>query len=296
MISISHDLSNKIPKEHVTIIRQVVQVADSEYSRLFIVGAQARDLILQHAYGLPIHRATNDIDFGIVVENWVEFTKVREKLIASEKFKAHKIMKQRLVHESSLLIDLVPFGDLEDPIGQIAWPPDFSIVMSTIGFREAYDNSIVVRIAEDLTVKVASLAGLALLKIVAWDDRRFERDAQDLGLIMRRYMDAGNADRVYTEVGDCIDLLNDQFDYDKVSARILGRDLSVLLTDASRPILDRALLREVRKGGAEDLAIAMIRNNANYHGDYDVALEMLAELSVGVSERTASNSLRLRDG
>lgn len=34
----------------------------------------------------------------------------------------------------------------------------------------------------DLVVKVASLAGMALLKIVAWSDRRFERDAQDFGL------------------------------------------------------------------------------------------------------------------
>jgi predicted nucleotidyltransferase len=44
--------------------------------------------------------------------------------------------------------------------------------MGTIGFREAYDNSIEVSIDGDLIVKVASLAGLALMKIVAWDDRR----------------------------------------------------------------------------------------------------------------------------
>jgi predicted nucleotidyltransferase len=47
--------------------------------------------------------------------------------------------------------------------------------MSTVGFREAYDSSIEVRMAADLIVRVASLAGLALMKIVAWDDRRFDR-------------------------------------------------------------------------------------------------------------------------
>ena len=99
-------------------------------------------------------------------------------------------MKQRLDHESGLLIDLVPFGDLEEVSGQISWPPDFSIVMSTVGFREAYNNSEEVRIADDLIVRVVSLAGLALMKIVAWDERRFERDAEDLGLIMRHYLDA----------------------------------------------------------------------------------------------------------
>ena len=53
-----------------------------------------------------------------------------------------------------LLIDLVPFGGLEEVRGQISWPPDFSIVMSTVGFREAYDNSIEVRIANHLIVKL----------------------------------------------------------------------------------------------------------------------------------------------
>lgn len=285
MGNISHDLSNKLPQEQVNIIREVKQVSDSEDLNLFIVGAQARDLILQHAYGLPVHRRTNDIDFGIVVEDWDEFTKLKDKLIASEKFEPHRTMKHRLVHKSGLLIDLVPFGALEDPVGQIAWPPDFAIVMSTIGFREAYDNSIEVRIAEDLTVNVASLAGLALLKLIAWDDRRFERDAQDLGLMMRHYLDAGNADRVYTEQGDCVDLLNDEFDYDKVSARILGRDVGLLLSKASRPILEQVLSDVENQAGADALASAMIKGNANYHGDFDIAMEMLTELRTGVSER-----------
>ena len=86
--------------------------------------------------------------------------------------------------------------------------------MTTVGFREAYDNSIDVRISDDLTVKVASLAGLALMKITAWDDRRFERDAQDLGLILKDYLDARNQDRVFSEQGDCFELLNEDFDYD----------------------------------------------------------------------------------
>jgi predicted nucleotidyltransferase len=116
---------------------------------------------------------------------------------------------------------------------------------------------IEVRIADDLIVRVASLAGLALMKIVAWADRRFERDAQDLGLIMRHYLDAGNQDRIYSEQGDCIDLLDDEFDYDKASARILGRDLGRLLTDTSRPIVERAISAEAEQHGVDALATVM---------------------------------------
>jgi predicted nucleotidyltransferase len=284
MSNTSLDLSSKLPAEQVNIIREVVRAAESQRLRLFIVGAQARDLLLQYLYDLPIHRATNDIDFGIIVESWDEFTKLRDNLIVDKKFQPHRIMRQRLVHQSGLLIDLVPFGDLEDVSGQISWPPDFSIVMSTVGFREAYDHSIEVRITEDLIVRVASLPGLALMKIVAWDDRRFERDAQDLGLIMRHYLDAGNQDRVYSEQGDCFDLLNEEFDYEKASAHILGRDIGRLVTDINLPVLERVLPKGPDQGNLDALATVMIRNNANYYGDYDVALSMLTELRTGISE------------
>lgn len=285
MNDISLDLSNRIPAEQTAIIREVVSVAETHGVNLFVVGAQARDLSLQHAYGISAYRATNDIDFGVVVESWDEFTNLRDALIAGKDFQPHKAMRQRLIHQAGFLIDLVPFGGLEQTSGQIAWPPDFSIVMSTVGFREAYDNSINIRIAADLVVKVASLAGLALMKIVAWDDRRFERDAQDIGLIMKHYLDAGNQDRVYSEQGDCFDLLNEDFDYEKASARMLGRDVGRLLTASSRLIVKRILAETTDEAGATALATAMVRNNANYHGDLDVALSRVSFLNVGIAER-----------
>jgi predicted nucleotidyltransferase len=182
-----------------------------------------------------------------------------------------------------VIIDLLPFGNLEQAKGLIAWPPDFAVEMSTIGFPEAYASSIEVRLAEDLIVKVASLAGLALLKIVAWSDRRFERDAQDFGLIMRNYLDAGNRDRLYTDDGDCSDLLNDEnFDYDKASARILGRDIRKISSEDTRAVIGRALSQDETREGA--LSAVMVRNNANYHGNSDVSLAMLGALRLGLSE------------
>jgi predicted nucleotidyltransferase len=289
MSNISLDLSNKLPPDQVNIIRQVVLAAESEDLGLFIVGAQARDLLLQYVYDLPVHRATNDIDFGIIVETWEQFTRLRDALIANKSFQSHQTMSHRLIHESGLLVDLVPFGGLEEVSGQISWPPDFAIVMSTIGFREAYDHSIEVRIADDLTVRVASLAGLALMKIVAWADRRFERDAQDLSLLMRSYLDAGNQDRVYSEQGDCFDLLNEEFDYERVSARILGRDVGQLLTNTSRTIVERAFSDEADRFDVDALATVMTRNNATYYGNYDVALAMLEELRSGISDQKLIN-------
>jgi predicted nucleotidyltransferase len=285
MSNTSLDLSNKLPAQQVNIIIQVVRTAERHGLHIFIVGAQARDLLLQYVYDLPVHRATNDIDFGIIVESWDEFTRLRDSLIVTNKFHPHRSMKHRLVHESGLLIDLIPFGDVEEVAGQISWPPDFSIVMSTVGFREAYNNSVQVRIADNLMVRVASLAGLALMKIVAWDERRFERDAQDLALLMRHYLDAGNHDRLYSEEGDSFDLLDEEFDYEKASARILGRDVGRLLSQTTHPIVERVLSKADGRG-ADALAMAMVRNNSNDYRDYNVTLAMLAELRTGISERS----------
>jgi len=284
MTNVSLDLSSKVPKEEVDVIRRVVRTATNlGITNLFIIGAQARDLILQYAYDVPVHRATNDIDFGIVVETWEEFAHLRDNLIGNDGFHAYPHQQQRLIHQGGAIIDLVPFGNLERTKGLIAWPPDFAIEMSTVGFREAYASSINVRLANDLVVKVASLAGLALLKIVAWSNRRFERDAQDFGLIMRNYLDAGNSGRVYDVDGDCVDLLNEEFDYEMASARILGRDMSRILTEETHLVVERWLSEETNRQAQTFLA-ALVRNKGNYHGDSDIALKMLEELSQGLSD------------
>lgn len=86
MRNTSLDLSSKLPAEQVNIIREVVRAAESQRLRLFIVGAQARDLLLQYVYDLRIHRATDDIDFGIIVESWDEFAKLRDNLMSRRSF------------------------------------------------------------------------------------------------------------------------------------------------------------------------------------------------------------------
>jgi hypothetical protein len=103
----------------------------------------------------------------------------------------------------------------------------------------------------------------------------FERDADDLRLIMQHYLHADNQDRIYSEQADCSDLLNEEFDYERASARILGRDVGRLLTDTSQ-------LR------ANALAMAMIRKAGGYYGDSDSAIALLVKVQKGVSETRRS--------
>lgn len=52
----------------------------------------------------------------------------------------------------------MPFGEVEDGRGRITWPPEHEIVMNALGFEEAFEHAVRVRVAEDLKVRVSSLA------------------------------------------------------------------------------------------------------------------------------------------
>ena len=60
------------------------------------------------------------------------------------------------------------------------------------GFAEALESAQPVELAEGLIVKVASLPGLAILKLFAWGDRRQRdaKDAVDLYTLLRSYGEA----------------------------------------------------------------------------------------------------------
>ncbi len=57
------------------------------------------------------------------------------------------------------------------------WPPDHDTSMRVLGFEDAYRNAQLVRLQSDpkLDVLVATPAGLATLKLIAWSDRPEER-------------------------------------------------------------------------------------------------------------------------
>ena len=117
--------------------------------------------------------------------------------------------------------------------------------MSIVGFQECYQHaiSVLVRVGPDLVVKVVSLAGLAILKLVSWDDsiERRGKDAADMFIIIKNYIAAGNMDRFFEEA----DILKEEdSDYDRSSARFLGREIARMASQATKAKLVGILDRE----------------------------------------------------
>ena len=214
----------------------------------FVVGATARDMVLWYGFGIRPGRATHDIDIGVSVSSWEQYDQLRNALTRTGHFQPEGDM-QRMSFEGRFKVDVLPFGQIVDENKKISWRPHGDAELNLLGFDEAYDNAISVRISSDpiVEIKIASAVGLVLLKIFAWDDRRpRSKDAIDLGILMRSYMQIGNEMRLFEEHDDLLN--SDNFDYDVAGAHILGRDLAQICEAETRlkvlSILDRELSTE----------------------------------------------------
>lgn len=227
-----------VEPELLELLRKVSAAAQTLRLEFFIAGALARDLILRHVYDKEPGRATRDVDLGILIQDWSELESLRQLLTQNACFTQRSNMLHRLDYHPeagySIPLDLLPFGGVAREDGTIAWPPGMDVIMSVAGFSEACRAAIPVFIRHDLTVQVASPAGLAILKLIAWEERRHEttKDATDLLLLARYYADAGNEDRLYDEATDL--LKKHRYDPVMAGAALLGRDMSTICTESTR--------------------------------------------------------------
>jgi len=226
MMNILLNIAGKIDPQTVSTIETVSRVIAALAIPYVIVGATARDLVLHYGHGADIQRATHDVDFAIEVPNWTAFEALRDRLCELG-FKTTRAY-HRLISPLDAVIDIVPFGEIEDKQATIAWPPTGETEMHVLGFQEACDNAEWVRIRDDpvLDVPVAGPAGMALLKIIAWIDRVRDsrrKDALDIAYLLSTYeLVPAVRDALY-EADNTEIMENYDWDIAQASAFLLGQ-------------------------------------------------------------------------
>lgn len=276
----SLDLSREINQATIDVYALLNEIANKLNISYVVVGATARDLVLHHGYGAPIRRATADIDFGMQVENWAVFEKVKGMMIENgyeETKHAH-----RLISPKKTIIDVVPFGSVEDHSSNIQWPPKGDFEMSVLGFQEAHDHAINVVLQQDplINVPVATPLGLALLKIVSWSERDVElkkKDAEDLAYLLETYEKIRSvADRAYEE-----DIM-EQYDWDitLACAHLLGRDSVAIASEKTR-----IRIAEILDNNLADKESSKLVTDMSGSSDFDEKFDRLAAYSKGFREK-----------
>jgi len=250
------DISNKIDDPIlIGLLACVTSVATELEIPFFVVGATARDLILRDGFGIEPGRATRDIDLGFSVSSWDQYAKLKDALAATGNFESIG-KEQRMAFQSMTMVDILPFGEIVDSDCKIKWQPHEDTELNLIGFDEAYANAILVIISSEpyLEVKIARAAGLVLLKIFAWNDRRpGSKDAIDLGILIRSYLLVGNEARLWDEHNDL--LQDENFDFEVAGAHILGRDLAHICQTNTRDKILEILDRELDTDGDLPLVV-----------------------------------------
>lgn len=250
-MTISLDVTNKLPEGLVEVYGRIQRVAIALDIPLLIIGATARDIIVVHGYNAAIERGTRDVDFGLEVPSWEHYQKMRDALIESG-FTAHPKKTHQLNTTDndglSWEIDLIPFGGVSDAHGQITWPPEHAFQMSVLGFDEAYKHAWDVLLNKEpaLRVKVASPAGILLLKLIAWTERGREyqgKDAIDIYYVIKHYSKIPDVfealyERDYMELQDYDDM--------KASAMVLADEVAAMAHGDTLNYIRQTLLNNER--------------------------------------------------
>ncbi len=286
MISTSKDISNKLAKPIVDALIDITIVAGNLNLPFFLVGASARDIVFSEIFEVRTNRATLDIDLGIRVDSWDDYGRLLAKLIENGKFFKTDKQVQRLKSKGDILVDVIPFGNLEHPAGTISWPPHNDIIMKTIGFEEGFRNSTRVTIAHepDVFLSVCTPASLAVMKLFAWQDRHLVngKDGIDLLFLLRKYINAGNENRLYTEDHDLHEV--EQFDFETASARLLGRDVRKISSPETLDAIMDILETETSEDSDLRLLADMIGKESHDERAGEMGLALLRQFKRGIQE------------
>jgi len=197
-------------------------------SEFYIIGATARDIIISGIHDHEVGRTTADLDIAIAIPDWSIFQEISSALIKIEGFHKSEKLQQRFYYKRDFKLDIVPFGEIAKADNKIYWPPEENFAMSVIGFTQVAKYTLEVEIDNKLTVNVASLPGIYLLKLAAWRDRNIEtnKDADDMAFIISVYLDI-NMERAALNHYDLFE--SEAFTTFISGATLLGRDISDIL-------------------------------------------------------------------
>lgn len=281
------DISNKIDAFTIELLKMLNEIAGSLQIEFFIVGATARDFIMHYAYGIEIFRATNDVDLGVSVKTWEGYQKLITELLNNGFSKTNAFHK--LNYKGYPGIDIIPFGEISGETSIIKWPDKEAKVMNVMGFEEAFASTEIVKISNNpqVVIKFASAKGLALLKIFSWKHGypARDRDAIDLLYIIQHYLECDNEDRLFNQHSELVD---DQFDYETASARLLGRDVASITEERTLQYLIQVLENETGEQARYRLVEDMIKSDnllINADKKYNHCLKLIEQFKLGVFDK-----------
>jgi predicted nucleotidyltransferase len=169
---------------------------------------------------------TNDADVMVIVQTLADFETLKDNLVAYG-FERTGV-PHRLTHATGGLLDLLPYSESIAPDGRLELQD--GVVFTMAGFRHVVPFAVPTTIAGGLTLPLAPLPLYAVLKLVAFSDRKAAKDLGGVLHCLEHYLE--DDERRYE-----IEFEGNGVPYDYTCAHLLGLD--------ARPFLDASVAAAV---------------------------------------------------
>ncbi|BDT88950.1 hypothetical protein GV791_19610 [Nocardia cyriacigeorgica] len=263
---------NRIDGPSLDLVDRVVVALVTEKkaddTSIMVVGAQCRDL-LHIGFGRnDLLRRTDDVDIAIAVSGDTEYRRIIADLPRSGTTDIRYAI-------AGLSVDVVPFGDIEDPAGTTSLPGRRESI-DVFAFREVFTHSIELRLPSGYRVRIPTPAGYAVLKVKAWCDRSANgeyKDAGDIATACAWYQsDADILASLYEAHTDL--LIGAELDVDAASLHLLCIEMASILGATRLAELSAAWARTDRALLAHHFA----RHQSRSRPDHNAARKALRAL------------------
>lgn len=201
----------------------------------YVVGAIARDIRLSANPEMKPKRQTKDVDIALLIADQSQFYQLKDALLEMGEFSAHPTEAIKLFYKQSIEVDLLPFGEIENHARETRLEKPKLFVIDVPGFSEIMPYAEVIEINGLLDLKVCTLEGLVLLKLIANDDTPSRiKDISDIEHIISVYFELCIED-IFSNHADAADLYStDTINYlELVAARVIGRKINTLLESSA---------------------------------------------------------------
>jgi len=242
----------------------------------YLIGINAIALELLKE-GIKPSRGTKDIDFAVMISSINEYEQISAALGAKG---FNKVAAPWTFYSETykVAIAVLPFGEIEE---------DYTVNFNErytdlhmLGFREVMEEAVPVQIEEKIA-NIPPLAGMVILKLIAWSDRPEERenDLSDILKIIEHYY-ALKWDEIVEIHYDTLD--KEPFDQKIIAAEVLGRNARLYL-DKSKGISERVL--KVLETNLQDASKSAIAKEWARKLDVDIeyAFDLLTAFQKGIT-------------
>jgi predicted nucleotidyltransferase len=211
----------QIDTETKKFLTDFKSIIDSLEVPMLLIGAQARILIFDSQYQVQ-GRATKDWDVAVQLDNWERYNLLISIMTTGQNplFKKTRVIHKFIHIETELEVDVIPFGDISKPNQEINWSDGNQ--MNILGLEEAFTNTELI-IIDNIEIRVADIDAFIVLKLLAWNNRRENKDLKDIITVLLKSPNEEDEQRVYDEFID--EIIEGRFEVDEAAIIFTGRNI-----------------------------------------------------------------------